>query len=252
MPATRKQPARLYVDAALDEAKLVLTAEQAHYLGRVLRCREGEPIVVFNARGGERLATITSLAKRHPVLALGERLAPLPESPTAITLLQALVKSDAMDLIVQKATELGVARILAVRTDFSVVRLDDGRGERRLGHWQRIAQSACEQSGRHHPPAIGLHGSLAEAIGAVPVAAMRIAFDLDATVPLGPGAALQDQICVAIGPEGGFSPPERADLAAAGFALHTLGPRTLRAETAAIAACTALQLLRGDLGAGGA
>lgn len=245
-----KLPARLYVDAPLDQAKLVLEPEQAHYIGRVLRCREGEQVVVFNTRGEERLATIRSLAKRHPTLALEDKLTPLPESKTRIILLQAIVKSDAMDLIVQKATELGVSRIVAARTDFSVVKLDDERRERKLEHWRRIALSACEQSGRHRPPAIELHKSLGTAIAALPPEAERIAFDLGAEKSLAGHAASQTDVCVAIGPEGGFSPPEREELAARDFGVYTLGPRTLRAETAAIAACTSLQLLRGDMGDG--
>jgi 16S rRNA (uracil1498-N3)-methyltransferase len=248
MTGIRKLPARLYVDAPLEEPKLVLDAEQAHYLGRVLRCREGEQVVVFNARGGERLATIRSLAKRHPLLELGDRLTPLPESPARIVLLQALVKSDAMDLIVQKATELGVDRVLATRTEFSVVRLDDDRRERRLTHWRRIACSACEQSGRHRPPLLELHATLAAAIAALPPDTDLIAFDPNASVTLAGLADRRANVCVAVGPEGGFSPGECADLGAAGFTLCALGPRTLRAETAAIAACAGLQLLRGDLG----
>lgn len=248
MTRSRKLPARLYVDASLDQQKLVLETEQAHYLGRVLRAREGEQVVVFNACGSERLATIRSLSKRHPLLELGERLTPVPESGAGIVLLQALVKSDAMDLIVQKATELGVARVLASRTDFSVVKLDDSRRERKLEHWRRIALSACEQSGRHAPPALELHGSLSQAISAIPADCDRIAFDLDAETSLADFAQPQPNVCIAIGPEGGFSPPERELLDAAGFVLCLLGPRTLRAETAAITACGIVQLLRGDLG----
>jgi 16S rRNA (uracil1498-N3)-methyltransferase len=248
MTGTRKQPARLYVDALLDQPKLVLDVERAHYLGRVLRCREGEHVIVFNARGEERLATIRSLAKRHSLLELGDKLTPLPESPARIILLQALVKSDAMDLVVQKATELGVDRVLATRTEFSVVRLDDDRRERRLEHWRRIAFSACEQSGRHQPPLLEAHATLAAAIAALPPETDRVAFDPDAGVTLDGLTDPRADVCVAIGPEGGFSPGERENLAAAGFTLCALGPRTLRAETAAIAACTALQLLRGDLG----
>jgi len=248
----RKSPARLFVDAPLGRASLRLDAEQAHYLGRVLRCREGEEIVVFNARGEERSARIESLAKRHPVVALGAALSPLPESAAGIVLLQALVKSDAMDLIVQKATELGVAAVLAAHTEFSVVRLDAERRSRRLAHWRRIARSACEQSGRHRPPELAVFGDLGAAIAALPAGGERIAFDAGAGRALGAdGRGNGGGVCLAIGPEGGFSPDETARLEAAGFGLRSLGPRTLRAETAAIAACAGLQFLRGDLGANG-
>jgi 16S rRNA (uracil1498-N3)-methyltransferase len=238
---------RLFVDAPLAVASLQLDAEQAHYLGRVLRCREGERIVAFNARGEERGATIESLARRRPLLRLEETLEPVPESPIRIVLLQAVVKSDAMDLIVQKATELGVAAVLAVKTDFSVVRLDAERKLSRLSHWRRIALSACEQSGRHRPPTIEFSDSLEAAVAALPADCMRIAFAVGAGTPLAVAADGNGTVCLAVGPEGGFSPTEAARLVELGFALQSLGPRTLRAETAAIAACAGLQLLRGDL-----
>lgn len=238
---------RLYVDAPLDGSTLGLDADQAHYLGRVLRCREGQEIVVFNARGRERRATIESLAKRRARVRLGETLEPLAESPLRIVLLQALVKSDAMDLIVQKATELGVDTIVATRTEFSVVRLDGERESRRLEHWQRIARSACEQSGRHRPPALVLQPKLSDALAALPPDCTRIAFDTNASIPLD-AASIGAGVCLAIGPEGGFSENDRAMLAAEGFEFRSFGPRILRADTAAIAACTAVQLLGGDLG----
>lgn len=251
MPRPEKAPKRLYVDASLDAGSLVLDADQAHYLGRVLRCREGDRIVVFNARGVERSAAIESLAKRRPVLALGAAVEPLPEPGAPVLLLQSLVKSDAMDLIVQKATELGVSAVLATRTDFSVVRLDgEARRQRRLAHWRRIAESACEQCGRHRPPDFMLFDSLEAACRAVPADSTRIAFDTRATTPLN-GAAQADPetgICLAIGPEGGFSPPETELLDDEGFLSLSLGPRTLRAETAAIAAVAGTQLMNGNLG----
>ena len=252
MPKDSKSHARLFVDAPLERGRLTLDTEQAHYLGRVLRCREGGSLIVFNARGEERQAVIESLAKTHPVLALGDPVAPLPESRARIILLQALVKSDAMDLIVQKATELGVAVVHAVHTEFSVVRLDTGRRENRLAHWRRIARSTCEQSRRHQPPAIAVYDSLEDAIAALPPEFARIAFDVGAHAPLTPTLLAGSGVCIAIGPEGGFSPDESRRLAGAGFTLTTLGPRILRAETAAIAACAAVQWIAGDLGAAGA
>lgn len=251
MPRPEKAPKRLYVDASLDAGSLVLDADQAHYLGRVLRCREGDRIVVFNARGMERTAAIQSLAKRRPVLALGAAIEQLPEPAVPVSLLQALVKSDAMDLIVQKATELGVSTILATRTDFSVIRLDgEARRQRRLAHWRRIAESACEQCGRHRPPDFSLFDSLEAACRSLPADCMRIAFDTRATAPLN-GAAHAETgagVCLAIGPEGGFSPPEIERLNDENFLSLSLGPRTLRAETAAIAAIAGTQLMNGNLG----
>jgi 16S rRNA (uracil1498-N3)-methyltransferase len=247
MSAKSKSRSRLFVDAPLDRPVLPLSDDQAHYLSRVLRCRQGDSLVVFNARGEEREATIESFAKRHSVLALGRTLEALPESPAGIVLLQALVKSDAMDLIVQKATELGVAGVLAFPTDFGVVHLDGERRAQRLTHWQRIAVSACEQSGRHRPPDFALFDSLDAAVAALPPDTLRIACHPGAARPLERALVAGGRPAIALGPEGGFSPDEARYLESAGFALAVLGPRILRAETAAIAACAIAQWLAGDL-----
>ena len=167
----------------------------------MLRCREGDAIVVFNACGAERSAVIESLARRRPVIALGAPADPLPEPDTPILLLQALVKSDAMDLIVQKATELGVATIYATKTDFSVVRLDQERQGRRLKHWRRIATSACEQCGRHRPPDFQIFKSLDQAIAALPADSARIAFDTTQATPLDAITDSGHGLSLAIGPE---------------------------------------------------
>jgi len=252
MPPKSRSRSRLFVDAPLDRASHELSEEQAHYLSRVLRCRQGDSLVVFNAAGVEREATIESLAKRHPRLALGPALEALPESPAAIVLLQSLVKSDAMDLIVQKATELGVAAVHAFPSEHSVVQLDGERGAQRLQHWRRIAASACEQSGRHRPPALALFASLDAAVAALSPGTTRIVFDPTATQPLdgsvAAGAAGGAGLALALGPEGGFTREELRYLESRGFTPASLGPRILRAETAVIAACALAQWLAGDLG----
>jgi 16S rRNA (uracil1498-N3)-methyltransferase len=245
MTLSRKPSKRVFVDAPLDTQRLNLDQELAHYLGRVLRCRESDEIVVFNARGTERLARIESLGRSHPSVSLGERLDPLPEPEVPLFLLQALVKSDAMDLIVQKATELGAHSVLATRTEFSVVRLDANRKPKRLAHWRRIAASACEQSGRHRPPDVEIFDSLSAATAALPADCARIAFVPGAATA--PAAVSAGSICLAVGPEGGFSDSETSWLESAGFTLCSLGPRILRADTAAIAVLTCAQLLNGDL-----
>jgi 16S rRNA (uracil1498-N3)-methyltransferase len=211
-----------------------------------LRLGKGERVTVFNGRGEERLATISRLDRERAELSLGARLAALPEPAIETTLIQALVKNDAMDLIVQKATELGVRRIYAVKTDHSVVRLDASRVESRLAHWRKIARSACEQSGRHSPPLIQAYASLAECIAAVPEGAFRIALDPHATSVGPPLPRAVTKVCLLVGPEGGFSAADLAQIAAARFTALRLGPRTLRAETAAITACVLAALQWGD------
>jgi 16S rRNA (uracil1498-N3)-methyltransferase len=236
---------RLFLAADLSGTRITLEDADAHYLGTVLRLGKGEQVTVFNGRGEERLATIDRRDRQRAELNLGARLAPLPESPVQTTLIQALVKSDAMDLIVQKATELGVSRIYAVKTDHSVVRLDASRAERRLDHWRKIARSACEQSGRHSPPLIQVYASLAKCITDVPEGTLKIALDPHTNV----GHALPravTAVCLLVGPEGGFSTADLTEISAAGFIRLRLGPRTLRADTAAITACAFAALSWGD------
>jgi 16S rRNA (uracil1498-N3)-methyltransferase len=166
MPAQRR--IRLFLDRDLTGNVLSLDGREAHYLGRVLRLERGTELVAFNGRGAERQAAVRALTKRGGELDLGARLPPLPPSPLDLTLLQGIAKAEAMDLIVQKATELGVRRIVPAQSAYGVVRLDDERAARRTEHWQRIAQSACEQSGRHEPPLIDPPLALAAASRAVP------------------------------------------------------------------------------------
>lgn len=236
---------RLFLDRELGADVLALDEREAHYLGRVLRLQRGAELVAFNGRGIERHAVVRSLTKRGGELALGSTFEPLPASRLDLTLLQGIAKAEAMDLIVQKATELGVRRIVPTETAHGVVRLDAERAARRTEHWQRIARSACEQSGRHEPPRIDAPLALAAAVHEVPATALRLTLEPRAATPLTAHVGA-DTVVLAVGPEGGFSAADLALLDAAGFAHASLGPRVLRAETAAIAACAAAQLLWGD------
>jgi 16S rRNA (uracil1498-N3)-methyltransferase len=244
--ASQGHAPRLFLAVDLGGPRAALDDADAHYLGTVLRLRKGDRVTVFNGRGDERLATIDRLDRERAELSLGARLAALPAPTVETTLIQALVKNDAMDLIVQKATELGVGRICAVKTDHSVVRLDAPRAERRLDHWRKIARSACEQSGRHSPPTIEAYASLAECVAGLPEETFKIA--LDPHAPTASGAFPRDvpRVCMLIGPEGGWSGADRAEISAAHFRPLCLGPRTLRADTAAIVACTFAALQWGD------
>lgn len=238
---------RLYVDRELEGTSLALDDREAHYLGHVLRLERGDELVVFNGRGTERQARVDELQRRGAVLTLTSTHAPLPESVLELTLLQSLPKSDAMDLIVQKATELGVHTVIPVYTEHSVVKLDAERSERRVDHWRKIAQGACEQCGRHRPPKIEPPAALATALDALPSNAVRLALDPAARFPLAELAPLQSKLIVAVGPEGGFGSMDWLRLDRTEFARVSLGQRVLRAETAAIAACVVAQACWGDL-----
>lgn len=240
---------RLYVDELPADASLELVGDRAHYLRNVLRVKAGQTIIVFDARGSEALANVVRLTRHGGLLQVSRRLEPLAESPLEIHLIQAVAKSDAMDLIVQKATELGVARIRPVIAEHSVVRLDAERAGRRLEHWQRIARSACEQSGRHYLPTIDPPCPLAEALADDADAALRLLLDPDAERSLAQRlAGTQLRACqLLVGPEGGFSRQDLANAHRAGFEASSLGPRILRVETAALTACALAQGQSGDL-----
>lgn len=237
---------RLYLDTPLTGDVVRIGAKEAHYLSHVLRLKAGSNVVVFDGRGRERLAAVKSLARHAPELTLGDALPALPESSVEIILIQGLIKSEAMDMVVQKATELGVRRVLAVKTDYSVIKLDAERGAKRRAHWERIARSACEQSRRHYAPDFDLAASLAAALATLPRGGIRVAFHAEAERHFSSLDAEGTTACLAVGPEGGFSPGEIDLLVDSGFALVRLGERTLRAETAALAACSLAQLSWGD------
>ena len=246
MTAHKRRVPRLFLERDLSGDKLALDEREAHYLGHVLRLERGDELVAFNGLGTERRASVVSLQRRGAELELLATVDALPASRLELTLVQALPKSDAMDLIVQKATELGAHAVVPVYTEFSVVKLDAERSERRVEHWRKIAQSACEQCGRHVPPAIREPGPLAEALETV-AADARLALDLDARARFADAGAPARQVAVAVGPEGGFGASDWRRLDAARFARVRLGPRVLRAETAALAVCAVAQSLWGDL-----
>jgi 16S rRNA (uracil1498-N3)-methyltransferase len=245
-PRTHRLP-RLFVDRDLDGFSLTLDEDEAHYLGTVLRLGRDDELIAFNGRGRERHASIASMQRRGATLELKSEHPPMPESRLDFTLVQALPKSDAMDLIVQKATELGVRALLPVYTEFSVVKLDTERSERRVDHWRKIARSACEQCGRHTPPRIETPRPLQAAIEALPAGPERVALEPSAERSLGEQAPPKEGLVVAVGPEGGFGAADWRRLDAAQFRRATLGSRVLRAETAALAVCAIAQSRWGDL-----
>jgi 16S rRNA (uracil1498-N3)-methyltransferase len=195
----------------------------------------------------ERHASIGSLQRGSAMLDLQAVQPPLPESPLDLTLVQALPKSDAMDLIVQKATELGARTLVPVYTEFGVVKLDAERSERRSMHWRKIAQSACEQCGRHRLLRIEAPAPLTNGLERLSSDAARFALEPAADRSFAGIEPPQQGLVVAVGPEGGFGATDWRRLDAAGFTRVTLGRRVLRTETAAIAVCAIAQSLWGDL-----
>jgi 16S rRNA (uracil1498-N3)-methyltransferase len=243
----KKRVPRLFLAGDLEGSAIALADREAHYMSSVLRLRNGDRVLVFNGEGAESLARIERLGRRGGKLSLVDPVPPLPESALDLVLLQAVVKGEAMDAIVQKATELGAKKIIPVKTDYSVVKLDEERAHRRRAHWQKIARSACEQSGRHVPAEVARPMSLPEALAAVAGAELKLLFDTDADEGMPLKVAKPLSVAVLVGPEGGLSPADLDVATAAGFAGVRLGFRVLRADTAATAICSLVQHRWGDL-----
>lgn len=240
---------RLFVSGALiNNAEIAIDGDRARYLSKALRARVGDTVSVFNGDGPQWPATITRIDKHEVLLLLGESVDANTESPLKIHLVQGVSRGERMDLVVQKATELGVKRITPVLTEYGVVKLDADRAEKRRAHWQNIATSACEQSGRTRIPLIDTPLTLKHWFGAKPPELdMEIILQPRASTPLATLAAPKTKVCALIGPEGGFSDTEYGDARVSGFAAVSLGPRVLRTESAAIATLAVLQSLWGDL-----
>ena len=233
----------------INGTEAVLDGDRARYLGRVLRLRVGDAITVFDGSGAEWAANITAMTRNTATLELGESHEPAMESPLRIHLVQGISRGERMDYVVQKATELGVARITPVLTEHGVVKLDGQRAAKRREHWEGVVASACEQCGRTRLPLIEEPLPLKHWFGSKPADAV-----LDLILAPGAGTALariaapHTGVCILIGPEGGFSEAEYEDAEIAGFAPVSLGPRILRTETAATAALAVMQANWGDLG----
>jgi len=240
---------RVYVDVPLAEgARVRLAPFAADHLVRVLRLPDGTGLACFNGDGLEHAAVLEFAARGAVELRVGAARDPRNESPLAITLVQSIARGERMDLILQKATELGVARIVPVSSERTEVRLDEERAERRVAHWQRVVQSACEQCGRARVPVVEAPVGLAtHAAGVRDLAIDKRVLQPDAgDGPTALGACTA--LLLAAGPEGGFSERDLSQLAQAGYRGLRLGPRILRTETAGLAAIAALQSRFGDLG----
>lgn len=245
------RPIRVYVDAPLRaRSQCTLPPQAARHVVSVLRLAQGDAVTLFDGRGGEYAAVLVQSDRRAAVAEVGEHSPLERESPIETTLLQALVRGEKMDLVVQKATELGVSRIVPVAAARSVVRIaSEADARKKVEHWRAVAASACEQCGRNRLPAIEEPLSLEGALTLAAPMALRALLSPVATHSL--AARLREgkpaSVAILVGPEGGFDESEEVLAERLGFEALRFGPRVLRTETAAIAALTALQALAGDL-----
>ncbi|MGQ0800528.1 MAG: 16S rRNA (uracil(1498)-N(3))-methyltransferase [Pseudomarimonas sp.] len=240
---------RCFVDVALAvDSEVELPEAASSHLLRVLRLDSGDEVSLFNGDGHDYAATLVRSGRHAARARLATRTSVQSESRLHTILVQGIARGEKMDLILQKATELGVSEIWPMYTERTEVKLDADRLRKRLGHWRGVIQSACEQCGRARIPLLTDPRNLSRVFAELPTDSVRLTLDPRGEYSL---AALADPspagFSFAIGPEGGFSAIERDQLTAAGFKGMRLGPRILRTETAGLAAMAILQARFGDL-----
>jgi 16S rRNA (uracil1498-N3)-methyltransferase len=252
---------RVFVEGALTPGSIVeLARDTGSHLAKVLRARSGDELVLFNGDGREFAGVIETVRGSQVSAAIGAAHSIDRESRFKVTLVQCVPRGDRMDFIVQKATELGVERIVPVLSRRSVVRLDEAQAASKQAHWRAVAVSACEQCGRNRLTVVEAPQALLNYLGALtpeaPGGHLRLVLEPEhATLGRnGPqftdiDAAGSEGALIAIGPEGGFAPEELEAFNLSAFCRLGLGPRVLRTETAAIAAIVVLQARFGDMSA---
>lgn len=228
---------RRFFVADIDASPLALSPDEAHHLLHVLRLREGADVVVFDGRGRAARAKVLDIIEDSVTLEPLEDVSP-QESPLDLTVAVAVPKGDTMSLIVQKLTELGVHAVQPLLSDNG--EMSSAAVTKRCDRWKRVALEAAKQCGRSRLPrieppatfdAVARNGALVLTPGAPPLT-----------------ASLDERTAVLIGPEGGWSIDELEIARDRKLPVFGLGPRTLRTETATIAAATLLQWRAGDLG----
>jgi len=248
-------PSRFFVPEARETGQTVaVRGEEFHHLRKVLRLEAGDTLSLFDGRGRGFEGRLVEILRGEARVLIG-REESSPESPLALTLMAALAKGEKFDLVVQKATELGVHAIQPFYSKHTDVRPAADRESRKPERWRRIALSACKQSGRTRLPLLEDPKTLEEIL-ARPCRGIGVSLDPESSEGLGPEAlsALRGAgaVTVAVGPEGGWSDGEREEFGRAGFLRLHLGPRILRTETAAIVSTAILQFVSGDLRAAAA
>lgn len=227
-------------------ATIELEADAANHVGRVLRMAQGQDIVLFNGDGNDYSAQLLEVGKKHVSAQISTSTPVNNESPLKIHLAQGISRGDKMDFTIQKAVELGITEITPLFTERCGVKLKGERLEKKHQQWQKIAISACEQSGRavvpkiHFP--IDLQSFLQQKTDDI-----KLNLHPRATTTVKSLIAPQTGIRFIIGPEGGLNDAEIEQSLDAGFEEIQLGPRVLRTETAALTLLSALQLQFGDL-----
>ncbi|MBI5632734.1 MAG: 16S rRNA (uracil(1498)-N(3))-methyltransferase [Nitrospirae bacterium] len=236
---------RLFLDRSIQKERVIhLTGEKAHYISAVLRCKIHDPLIVTDSTGTAYSAQISAITKKLAAIEILEPFNQDNESPLDIVLVQGLLKGEKMDLVIQKATELGVKEIAPVVTERSQV-----RETRKLQRWQKIAEEASRQCGRNMIPLIHEPAAYEAALAGQDRGRGIICWE-KGQAPFSAAADAfkgEKKIVLCIGPEGGFSEKEVKTAKGCGLTIASLGRRILRAETAALTAVALAQYVLGDL-----
>jgi len=237
---------RLYMDQELAVGEsITLPQDQAHYLRNVMRLEAGDALLLFNGRGGEYPSRIAQL-NRQQVCCLIESFSDISrEMSCKVHIVQAACRSEKIETVLQKGTELGAASFHIVRTERSTLKLDRSKLQKRIQRWQKIIMEAVEQSGRTVLPSVHWHNYLPE------VPRHGLCFTLHPETATSWHAQRQTishatDITLAIGPEGGWSKHDIDQLSEYGYQAITFGDRIMRTETAAPALLSAIQAVAVD------
>ena len=238
---------RLYIPQTLTpDDILTVSGQPAHHVKNVLRLRTGTPVRVFDGNGHEHDATLQEIGRSELRIKIGNAINTVAEPALKITLVQGIARNDRMDLILQKAVELGVSEIQPLWMQRSQSHLNGERLAKRIQHWQGTVISACEQSGRATLPLLSEPLAYNDWMSGQTESNLRLMLKPDSELTLKDLDAPTVSITLLVGPEGGMNTNEQQLACDNNFIGVRLGPRILRTETAALAALTGIQTLWGD------
>ena len=246
---------RFFVEnPVIDEnGSCVISGSEARHMTKVIRMGRGDRFVLMGGKGEHLLAVVRSIGPREVLVDIERTLAVPPPSPVEIILCQALLRSDPMDYLIQKTSELGVDRIFPFFSSRTVAKIAVENFEKKVAHWKGVATSAAKQCGRPLPARISTPISLSELLAGFseedcPKLVLWEEEESTGLKKLLQGSCKKKRIIGMVGPEGGFSEDEIEMTRGEGFIAVSLGSRVLRAETAAMAMVALVQYEWGDLG----
>ncbi|UZE95432.1 16S rRNA (uracil(1498)-N(3))-methyltransferase [Alkalimarinus alittae] len=237
---------RIYTATELTEGTTIeLDSAAANHVGKVLRMKPDQSLILFNGSGNDYTASISDVTKKHVTVVIDSTIKVASESPLETHIGQVMSRGDRMDYMIQKSTELGATEITPLTSERCEVKLKGDREEKRVKQWQQIAISAAEQCGRSKIPIINPVTSLDEWVSSKPDDTLGLVLHHRTTQQI-TDIKQPEKVCLLIGPEGGLSKSEIDMAINQQFVATTFGPRVFRTETAPVAALSIIQWLWGD------